>query len=83
MKPLSDIEIYGIGIGVVGSGIQFHIGQQLKIGSDEITISNIVRDENSYEEFKEVPYMIYGMKNGVEVLVKTFINQPVYISLKI
>ena len=83
MKPLSDIEIYGIGIGVVGSGVQFHVGQVVRFGNDDITITSIVRDENSYEEFKEIPYMVYGIKNGVEVLVKASINQPVYLSLKI
>jgi len=83
MKPLSDIEIHSIGIGVVGSGIQFHIGQKLSINNKEVTITDIVRDENSYEEFKEIPYIIYGDVNGEIKQIKAYINQPVYLSLKI
>jgi len=81
MKPLADIELHSIVIGQVGSGIQFHVGQKVRVsGGKEAIITHIVRDENSYEEFKEVPYIVYGEIDGEIKVIKFCVNQPVYVS---
>lgn len=81
MKPLADIELHSIVIGQVGNGIQFHVGQEVRVSDGKIAkITHIVRDENSYEEFKEVPYIVYGEVDGVIKVIKFCINQPIYAS---
>ena len=52
IKPISNLEIHSIAIGIVGSGLQYTIGKIININDTPHTITSIVRDENSYEYFK-------------------------------
>lgn len=84
LKPLGNIEIHSITFGVLGNGsLQFHVGQKLYMNGKEVVITDIVRDENSYETFKEIPYMVFGNVDGEKKLIKVSVGQPVYLSTKI
>ena len=83
MKPLNNVEIFSIAIGNLGSGLQYQVGQRLTISGKQAVITSIIRDENSYEFYGEIPYMIFASIDGEEKLIKAFVNQPVYISAKI
>jgi hypothetical protein len=84
IAPLGNIEIFSIGIGEVGKGLQFRVGQKMTIIGKTVTITDIVRDESSYDLFNEITYMIFAeTPSGEKKMIKAFVNQPVYISTKI
>jgi hypothetical protein len=84
VKPLSNIEIFSIGVGVVGSGLQYQVGQTLSFKNKKATITHIIRDESSFEFYGEIVYMIFASIDESEPqMIKSFINQPVYISVRV
>lgn len=83
VKPLNNVEIFSVGIGVVGSGLQYQVGQSLGISGKKARITSIIRDESCYEFHGEVIYMIFAEVDGEEKLIKAFVNQPVYLSIKL
>lgn len=84
VSPLGNTEIFSIGIGEVGKGLQFRLGQKLNIMNKTVEITDIVRDESSFGLFNEITYMIFAeLPNGEKKMIKAFVNQPVYISTKI
>lgn len=83
MNLLDNIELHSIGIGIVGTGIQFYVGQTLQIEGEKTKITDIVRDVSEYEYYKEVVYMIFAEVKGEKTLIKFYVNQPVYGCVKI
>lgn len=92
IAPLGNIEIFSIGVGEVGKGLQFSVGQRMTISGKQIVITDIVRDESSFGMFNEITYMIFAtatwtdggiVKQEDNVMIKAFVNQPVYISTRI
>lgn len=83
-NPIGNIEIYSIGVGVVGSGLQYYVGQKLRINNIECSITHIVRDDSGIFSTEEsVVYMVFADINGVTKPIKIFVRQPIYICPKI
>ena len=59
IKPLGNIDIHSIAIGIVGSGLQYTVGKTIKLGNKTAIVSHIVRDEASFEFYGEIVYMIF------------------------
>ena len=83
VNPIGNLEFYSIAIGVVGSGLQYHVGQKIKVTNKECTITHIIRDDSFYYSTEKVVYMIFADIEGEIKPIKIFIDQPVYISVKV
>jgi hypothetical protein len=77
-------EIRKITIGDVKNGFSFSVGTVVNVGGDEIKISKIVRDENSFFIFGSILYVIYVKNsNGEEKIWNYIENQPVRVECKL
>lgn len=79
---LSDIR--KITIGDVKTGFSFSVGSKINAGGNEIIISKILRDENSFFIFGEIMYLIYAKNaKGEEFLWNALSSVPVRIEFNI
>ena len=77
-------EIRKITIGDVKTGFSFSIGSKIQAGSEEIIISKIVRDENSFFIFGNIVYIIYAVnKKGEEFIWNILENQILRVEFSI
>lgn len=79
---LSDIR--KITIGDVKEGFSFTVGSKVNAGGNQIIISKILRDENSFFIFGEIMYLIYAKNtNGEEFLWNAISNMPLRIEFNL